>query len=61
MADKRGIIPVDDHWKTSVERIWAIGDVMRGRKEEEIGRKTEKENFLCFIFVCLCLCLYCGR
>jgi dihydrolipoamide dehydrogenase len=30
VPDKRGVIPTDDHWRTSAERVWAIGDVIKG-------------------------------
>jgi len=29
-TDRRGFIPVDEHYKTSVEGVWAIGDVIPG-------------------------------
>lgn len=40
-ADERGRIPVDDHCKTSVDGIWAIGDVIRGAM---LAHKAEEEG-----------------
>jgi dihydrolipoamide dehydrogenase len=30
VPDKRGMIPTDDHWRTTADRVWAIGDVIKG-------------------------------
>ena len=40
-ADERGRIPVDKHCKTSVDGIWAIGDVVRGAM---LAHKAEEEG-----------------
>jgi dihydrolipoamide dehydrogenase len=37
----RGQIPVDDHLKTSVDNVWAIGDVVRGAM---LAHKAEEEG-----------------
>lgn len=40
-TDERGRIPVDEHCKTSVDGIWAIGDVIRGAM---LAHKAEEEG-----------------
>jgi dihydrolipoamide dehydrogenase len=40
-TDERGRIAVDDHCKTAVEGIWAIGDVVRGAM---LAHKAEEEG-----------------
>ncbi len=40
-TDKRGRIPVDSHLKTSVDNIYAIGDVIRGAM---LAHKAEEEG-----------------
>lgn len=42
-ADQRGFIPVDDHCKTSVPNVYAIGDVVRGPM---LAHKAEDEGVL---------------
>jgi dihydrolipoamide dehydrogenase len=42
-TDKGGIIPVDDHLRTSVDNIYAIGDVVRGAM---LAHKAEEEGVL---------------
>jgi dihydrolipoamide dehydrogenase len=40
-VDERGQIPVDDHFKTSAEGVYAIGDVIRGMM---LAHKAEEEG-----------------
>jgi dihydrolipoamide dehydrogenase len=42
-ADERGFIPVDDHCRTSVPNIYAIGDVVRGPM---LAHKAEDEGVM---------------
>ncbi len=42
-VDKAGRIPVDDHLRTSVDNIYAIGDVIRGAM---LAHKAEEEGVL---------------
>ena len=42
--DNRGRIDVDDHYKTSVDGIYAIGDVIRGPM---LAHKAEEEGSIC--------------
>jgi dihydrolipoamide dehydrogenase len=42
--DKRGRIEVDEHFRTSVEGIYAIGDVIRGPM---LAHKAEEEGIAC--------------
>jgi dihydrolipoamide dehydrogenase len=42
-ADKRGFIPTD-HWRTSAEGVWAIGDVTHGPM---LAHKAEEEAVAC--------------
>ena len=42
--DERGRIPVDDHFATAVEGIYAIGDVIRGAM---LAHKAEEEGVAC--------------
>ena len=39
-TDKRGFIPVDEHWRTSAEGVYAIGDVTPGPM---LAHKAEEE------------------
>lgn len=41
VADKRGMVEVDDHLQTKVPGIWAIGDVVRGAM---LAHKAEEEG-----------------
>jgi dihydrolipoamide dehydrogenase len=40
-VDERGRVPVDDHFKTSAEGVYAIGDVIRGMM---LAHKAEEEG-----------------
>jgi dihydrolipoamide dehydrogenase len=42
--DKRGMIPVDDHFRTSVASVYAIGDCIRGPM---LAHKAEDEGVVC--------------
>ena len=42
--DKRGVIQVDDHFKTNVDGIYAIGDVIPGAM---LAHKAEEEGIAC--------------
>ena len=42
--DNRGRIPVDDHFATSAENVYAIGDVIRGAM---LAHKAEHEGVAC--------------
>lgn len=42
--DERGRIPTDDHFKTSVDGIYAIGDVIAGPM---LAHKAEEEGVIC--------------
>jgi dihydrolipoamide dehydrogenase len=42
--DKQGRIPVDEHFATSVEGVYAIGDVIRGPM---LAHKAEEEGIAC--------------
>ncbi len=42
-TDKAGCIPIDDHLRTSVDNIYAIGDVVRGAM---LAHKAEEEGVL---------------
>jgi dihydrolipoamide dehydrogenase len=42
-VDERGFIPVDDHCRTQVPNIWAIGDVVRGPM---LAHKAEDEGVM---------------
>jgi dihydrolipoamide dehydrogenase len=42
--DQRGRIPVDDHFATSAEGVYAIGDVIRGPM---LAHKAEEEGVAC--------------
>ena len=41
MLDERGFVLVDDHCKTNLENIWAVGDVVRGPM---LAHKAEEEG-----------------
>jgi len=41
LPDKKGIIPVDDHRRTTAQGIWAIGDVIKGPM---LAHKAEEEG-----------------
>lgn len=43
-ADEKGRIPVDDHFRTSVDGIYAIGDVIRGPM---LAHKAQEEAVAC--------------
>lgn len=43
-ADERGKIPVDDHFRTSIPGVYAIGDVIRGPM---LAHKAEEEGIAC--------------
>ncbi|MEZ5360913.1 MAG: dihydrolipoyl dehydrogenase [Bryobacterales bacterium] len=43
-TDKRGCIPVNDHFETSVPGLYAIGDVIRGPM---LAHKAEEEGVAC--------------
>lgn len=43
-TDKRGQIEVDDHFKTAVDGVYAIGDVIRGPM---LAHKAEEEGVAC--------------
>lgn len=43
-TEKPGIIPIDDHFQTSVKGIYAIGDVVRGPM---LAHKAEEEGVAC--------------
>ncbi len=40
-VDERGYVPVDDHCRTSVAGVWALGDVVRGPM---LAHKAEEEG-----------------
>ncbi len=42
--DKRGRVPVDDHFATPVEGVYAVGDVIRGAM---LAHKAEEEGVAC--------------
>ena len=42
--DKRGFVPVDDHFKTKVSGVYAIGDVIGGAM---LAHKAEEEGIAC--------------
>ncbi|MDA8018586.1 MAG: dihydrolipoyl dehydrogenase [Thermoanaerobaculia bacterium] len=43
-TDERGRIVIDEHWKTSVDGVYAIGDVVRGPM---LAHKAEEEGVAC--------------
>lgn len=43
-VDKRGIIETDDHFRTGVAGVWAIGDVIKGPM---LAHKAEEEGIAC--------------
>ncbi|MFM8634126.1 MAG: dihydrolipoyl dehydrogenase [Planctomycetia bacterium] len=43
-TDKRGWIPVDDHFRTSAEGVWAIGDCVPGPM---LAHKAEEDGAAC--------------
>jgi dihydrolipoamide dehydrogenase len=47
-TDKRGCIPVDEHWRTKVENIFAIGDVIEGPM---LAHKAEEEGVACVEYI----------
>lgn len=47
-TDKRGRIPVNAHWQTSVPGIYAIGDVIEGPM---LAHKAEEEGVACAEFI----------
>jgi len=46
--EPRGQIPVDDHFRTSAEGVYAIGDVIRGPM---LAHKAEEEGIACVEFI----------
>jgi dihydrolipoamide dehydrogenase len=42
--DRRGVIPVDDHFRTSAEGVWAIGDCVPGPM---LAHKAEEDGVAC--------------
>ncbi|MCC7276046.1 MAG: dihydrolipoyl dehydrogenase [Alphaproteobacteria bacterium] len=44
VPDARGRVPIDEHFRTSVPGIWAIGDVVRGPM---LAHKAEDEGAVC--------------
>src|SRR5690606_520418 len=42
-VDERGFVPVDEQCRTSVPRVWAIGDVVRGPM---LAHKAEEEGVM---------------
>lgn len=47
-TDKAGRIPVDEHWRTSAESVYAIGDVIRGPM---LAHKAEEEGAACADYI----------
>jgi dihydrolipoamide dehydrogenase len=47
-TDERGRIPVDEHFRTRADGIWAIGDVIRGPM---LAHKAEEEGVACVEFL----------
>jgi dihydrolipoamide dehydrogenase len=47
-TDKRGCIPVNEHWQTSVENIYAVGDVIPGVM---LAHKAEEEGVACVEYI----------
>lgn len=45
---KRGDVLIDDHFRTNVPGIWAIGDVVRGAM---LAHKAEEEGIACVEFI----------
>ncbi len=43
-TDERGKIPVDDHFRTSIPGVYAVGDVIRGPM---LAHKAEEEGIAC--------------
>ncbi|GMV92182.1 MAG: dihydrolipoyl dehydrogenase [Candidatus Hydrogenedentota bacterium] len=46
--EKRGTIPVDDHFATKADNVYAIGDVIRGPM---LAHKAEEEGVACVEFI----------
>ncbi len=44
VPDKRGVIPVDDHFRTSADGVWAIGDCVPGPM---LAHKAEEDGVAC--------------
>jgi dihydrolipoamide dehydrogenase len=42
--DRRGVIPVDDHFRTSADGVWAIGDCVPGPM---LAHKAEEDGVAC--------------
>ena len=47
-CDERGRVVVDDHFKTNVNSIFAIGDVIRGPM---LAHKAEEEGVACVEYI----------
>jgi dihydrolipoamide dehydrogenase len=47
-TDKRGFIPVNEHWQTGVENIFAVGDVIPGPM---LAHKAEEEGVACVEYI----------
>lgn len=47
-TDKRGFIPVDEHFRTKVAGVYAIGDVIGGAM---LAHKAEEEGIACVEFI----------
>lgn len=47
-TDKRGCIPVNEHWQTKVENVFAIGDVIEGPM---LAHKAEEEGVACVEYI----------
>lgn len=43
-TDRRGVIPVDDHFRTSADGVWAIGDCVPGPM---LAHKAEEDGVAC--------------
>ena len=49
-TDERGRIAIDEHWKTSAEGVYAIGDVVKGPM---LAHKAEEEGVACVEYIAL--------
>jgi dihydrolipoamide dehydrogenase len=47
-TDKRGCIPVNEHWQTEVKGVYAIGDVIEGPM---LAHKAEEEGVACVEYI----------
>jgi len=48
-TDKRGVIPINKHWQTSVPHIYGIGDVVPGAM---LAHKAEEEGIAAVEHIC---------